>query len=110
MTAGKDRQLLKPKGKKMMYKKIKAAKAVIKVNEGKQGEMLERKIERLDRVGEPIEGEAPLMYRERKDGVNPETDIRTDKWEYALDGMSKASEATRAARGEDIGKQAESGS
>ena len=38
---------------------------------------------------EPIGETAPLIYTPRKDGVIAAYDIRTDKWEIALDAMSK---------------------
>ena len=38
---------------------------------------------------EPIGETAPLIYTPRKDGVIAAYDIRTDKWDIALDAMSK---------------------
>ena len=39
-----------------------------------------------------------MNYSERKDGVLPETDIRTDRFDVALDAMDKASKSVRAKR------------
>ena len=39
--------------------------------------------------GEPITDGAPIIYTERKDGVLPEYDIRTDRWDIAIDAMDK---------------------
>ena len=38
---------------------------------------------------EPITDGAPIIYTERKDGVLPEYDIRTDRWDIAIDAMDK---------------------
>ena len=37
----------------------------------------------------PIEDGAPIIYTERKDGVNPAYNIRTDRWEIAQDAMEQ---------------------
>lgn len=54
-----------------------------------EGERLERKIERMTENNEPIGETAPLIYTPRKDGVIAAYDVRTDKWDIALDAMSK---------------------
>lgn len=52
-----------------------------------EAESLERELERKLNNNEPIEGDRPMIYSERKDGVIPEYDIRTDKHEIAVMGM-----------------------
>lgn len=59
----------------------------IRGDEPYEGETIENKIERVMLTGEPIEDGAPLIYTERKDGVKPEHNIRTDKWDQALMAM-----------------------
>lgn len=54
-----------------------------------EGERLECKIERMTENNEPIGETAPLIYTPRKEGVIAAYDIRTDKWDIALDAMSK---------------------
>ena len=54
-----------------------------------EGERLECKIERMTENNEPIGETAPLIYTPRKDGVIAAYDVRTDKWDMALDAMSK---------------------
>lgn len=54
-----------------------------------EGERLECKIERMTENNEPIGETAPLIYTPRKDGVVAAYDVRTDKWDIALDAMSK---------------------
>lgn len=55
------------------------------------GETLERKIERITAVGEPISEGAPIIYTEREEGVIPAYDIRTDKFELAMEAMEQVS-------------------
>ena len=54
-----------------------------------EGERLELKIDRMTQNKEPIGDSAPLIYTPRKDGVVAAYDIRTDKWDIALDAMEK---------------------
>lgn len=55
------------------------------------GETLERKIERITLTGEPISEGAPVIYTEREEGVIPAYDIRTDKFELAMEAMEQVS-------------------
>lgn len=80
------------------FKKISGVKGSIKVNESYEGERIEDKIRRVLSNNEPISDGAPLIFTERKDGVRPEYDIRTDRWEIAVDAMDYVSGATRAKR------------
>lgn len=81
-----------------MYKKIKAPKSTMKINESYTGETLEQKIERIVTTKEPINETAPLIYTERKDGVQPQYDIRTDRFEIALEAMNKVTQTHQAQR------------
>ena len=54
-----------------------------------EGERLELKIDRMTQNNEPIGDSAPLIYTPRKDGVIAAYDIRTDKWDIALNAMEK---------------------
>lgn len=54
-----------------------------------EGERLELKIDRMTQNNEPIGDSAPLIYTPRKDGVVAAYDIRTDKWDVALEAMEK---------------------
>ena len=65
-------------------------------NESYEGETIETKIMRIVENKEPIEDGAPLIYTERKDGVQPEYNVRTDKWEIALDAMDKVAKTNYA--------------
>lgn len=39
------------------------------------------------------DGVFPIIYTEKKDGVQPEFDIRTDRFEIALDAMDKINQS-----------------
>ena len=75
-----------------MYNFGKIKPTTLKQNTAYQGERLEEKINRILNNKEPITDGAPLLYTERKDGVNPAHDIRTDKWDVAIDAMSKVAQ------------------
>lgn len=68
------------------------------VNTSYEGETIEQKIRRIVNNKEPISDGAPLIYTERKDGVLPEYDIRTDRFEIAIDAMDKVSKSHIAKR------------
>ena len=94
-----------------MYKQNKPAKTTLKVNTSYQGETIEQKIYRILHNKEPITDGAPLIYTERKDGINPAYDIRTDRWELAIDAMDTVNKARIAKREErhKLGEQAKEG-
>lgn len=59
----------------------------------KEGEFIEQKVQRIVESGEPIEDSAPIIYTERKDGVLPAYDIRTDRFAIAQDAMEKVNDS-----------------
>lgn len=61
---------------------------------------LEEKIAGLLANNSPIDSISPMYYTEKKDGVKPETDIRTDRWEIAVDTADKVNASLIAARAE----------
>lgn len=94
-----------------MYKKTKPSKGNIQVNESFRGETIEQKVRKIVNNKEPITDGAPLVYTERKDGVQPQYNIRTDRFEIAIDAMDKVSATYKARREEKptIGEQAKDG-
>lgn len=62
-----------------------------------EGERIEDKIARVVNNNEPITDGAPIIYTEYKDGVRPEYNLRTDKFELAIEAMDKV-HATNIAR------------
>jgi len=83
-----------------MYKKPKYHITELQSEERPEGETIEQKIERIVNSGEPITDGAPLIYTERKDGIKPEYDIRTDRWEIATEAMDKVQADMTAKREE----------
>lgn len=81
-----------------MYRKIIPQETTISRNESYIGERLEEKIERIVNNKEPITDGAPLIYTERKDGVLPAYDIRTDRFEIAVEAMDKVTKSHLAKR------------
>ena len=55
-----------------------------------EGESIEEKVAKLIENNEPITDGAPIIYTEKKDGVLPQYDIRTDKWDIAQSAMDLA--------------------
>lgn len=52
-----------------------------------EGEPIEWKVRRITENNEPISDGAPIVYTEKKDGVLPEYDVRTDRFEIAIEAM-----------------------
>lgn len=72
-----------------LYKIPKREKIDMGYIEQYEGESIEEKIERITQTNEPITDGAPIIFTEKKDGVKPEYDIRTDKWDLAQSAMDK---------------------
>lgn len=72
-----------------MIKHIITEETSIKVNNSVEGETIETKIDRIVTNKEPITDGAPIIYTERKDGIIPAYDIRTDRFEVAIEAMDK---------------------
>lgn len=70
------------------------------VNDSTEGQPIERKIESMINNKEPIQdGMITTMYTDKKDGVLAGTNIRTDRFETALDAIDKINK-TRTAQSE----------
>lgn len=63
-----------------------------------EGERIEQKIQRITNNGEAITDGAPEIYTERKEGVKPAYNIRTDRFEIAIDAMDAVSKSIEAKR------------
>lgn len=75
----------------------KSGKAIA-TTESYVGEPLEEKIRRVIESNAPIEAISPEIYTERKEGVRPEMDIRTDRFDVALNAMDAITEGVRSRR------------
>lgn len=84
----------------MIRKAIRNSNTYIDVNDSFLGETIEMKMERVINSGEPIKEGASMIYTDRKDGVRPEYDIRTDRFDIALEAMDKVTKSQLAKRDE----------
>ena len=75
-----------------------------------EGEPISRKVARITQNKEPIKDNSPIAYSERKDGVLPGTDIRTDRFELAVEAMDKKHSYNVSKREERLKAKAEKGS
>ena len=65
---------------------VKYAKDMLAV-ETVEGEIIEKKIQRIMDEKSPIDDSAPIIYTEKKNGINPAHDVRTDRFDLALEAM-----------------------
>lgn len=75
---------------------------LIKLNQTYAAEGLEVKLRKILETKEPIDEVAPTIYTDKKDGVMPGFDIRTDRFDVAMDAIGKmrSEEASRIAKGQ----------
>lgn len=81
-------------------------RTTINVNKTTEGEHLERMIERAITGGEKLEMKVAPIYTERKDGINPAYNPRTDRFEIAIEASDKIFKS-KAAATEEAGKATE---
>lgn len=81
-----------------MYKLPYYHKSLISLKVTREGESIENKVIRLIQNKEPIKDGAPIIFTDRKEGVKPEYNIKTDRFELAIDAMDKAHKSTIAKR------------
>lgn len=63
-----------------------------------EGVSIEEQLRKALSGKEPIKLDAKIAYTERKDGVLPIYDIRTDRWEIALQASDKVNRSKAAQR------------
>lgn len=81
-----------------MYKRKTPTISSAKRNTTVIGETIEQKMERIINNKEPIKDGAPIIYTERKHGVAPQFNIRTDRFEIALDATDSIAKSYMARR------------
>lgn len=86
----------------MTKKSIGIISKALKTTEEFIGQSLEEKVFQAVNSNAPIESVAPMVYTERKDGVLPETNIRTDRFEIAQEAMTTIAEGIREKRAKRI--------
>lgn len=81
-----------------MKNRVLTTRTGLDINQATEGDRLEIILERMMQNGEPIGNEAPLIFTERKDNVQPAYNIRTDRFDLAIDGMDKIASSRQARR------------
>lgn len=69
---------------------------LLDINTSYEAEGLEAKLRKITESKEPIEETAPIIYTDKKNGVMKEYDIRTDRFDVAMEAMGKIREAELA--------------
>jgi len=72
-----------------MYKRSQYTNTKFNVNASIQGQTLEQKIEQITSNKEPIKDGSPLIFTEKSEGVKAGYNIRTDRFEVAVDAIDK---------------------
>ena len=87
-----------------VFKKMKGIKKI----DAYKGEIIEDKVKRLTENKEPIKDAAPLIYTKKVDGVLPQYNIKTDKWDLVQEKMESANkQKILKAKGLDPAKKTE---
>lgn len=73
-------------------------RTMIELNDSIEGETIEQKVMRITENNEPITDGAPIIFTARKDGVLPAYDVRTDRFEVAIEGMDYVAKSNFARR------------
>ena len=81
---------------------VRACVTQINVNDSYIGEPIEYKIKRIVDSKEPIGDTVQMIYTERKEGVQPAYDIRTDRFDIAIDAFDKIDKTIKAKRAEKL--------
>lgn len=78
---------------------------ILHINTTYEAETLTEKLRRLTEQKEPIKEEVEIVYTNKKDGVLPGYDIRTDRFEVARIAKEKIgqAEASEIAKSESMG-------
>lgn len=82
----------------IMFIKNKIDKTTLRSNTSIAGERIEDRVERMLYNQESIGDGAPLIYTDRREGVQPQYNIRTDRWDVAQEAVDKMHAKTLAKR------------
>lgn len=93
-----------------MKKGMKYPVSDFKIKQDRKGESIEEMLRRMRNSKEPIQANAKINYTERADGVLPMYDIRTDRFDYAMQAADRVHATRYASRMQEDGfKQNENG-
>lgn len=91
----------------MKYAKVKNNNGRLKSIEIYEGESIETKCARILQNKEPITDTAPIIYTAKEDGILPAYNIRTDRFDIAIDAYDKITRSSakkeQAVKPEDFG-------
>ncbi|AXH74752.1 MAG: hypothetical protein [Microviridae sp.] len=102
----------------MIYSIKARSKTRMQGRETYEGETLESKIARMLEDNDPITEISERIYGTREEGVIPSTNIRSDRWDAAVDAMDAANQSKiarreakreKAEKGNTMGDQAKDG-
>lgn len=86
--------------KTMPYKFKKAQQTTLRVNEAYQGETIEATMRRIWKSGEPIEANAGnSVFYDESEGVPFQVNVRTDRFDKALEMQTQAKKEVTAKGG-----------
>lgn len=88
-----------------MYKRNKPEKTSLRINKGYEGEAIEAKMRRVMNNKEPISDGAPIIFTDREEGVLASMDIRTDKFEEAMNYTDSRAKTHLTQRDERLGSK-----
>lgn len=70
----------------------------LEVRNVSEGETIEQKVDRMMNNNEPITDSADIIYTERREGILPGYNIRTDRFDVAIDAMTAIDKTFKAKR------------
>lgn len=74
----------------MKINKIKFPRTKMNTQENlREGQSIEQKMRVIVQTKEPIKCTTPKIYQDKSEGVAPECDIRTDRFDIAVEAMNK---------------------
>lgn len=78
----------------------------LEMNQSVEGVCMEENLRRISEAKTGIAQQFEMIYTDRRDGVLPQYDIRTDRFEIAREAKDKLNkfEASKAAKGENVAK------
>jgi len=79
-----------------MYKINNYSNTSFNINESVEGQTLEQKIEQIINNKEQIKDGSPLIFTEKSEGVKAGYNIRTDRFEIAVDAIDKMQKSSIA--------------
>lgn len=72
----------------------------MRINNSREGKSIEQEVRMMLNNKEKISGESPLIYTPKSNGTMPAYDIRTDRFDIAVEGMDKIHKSYTARRDE----------